>query len=332
MISESAGIHRVQSPERVQVGADVSSTGSSPFEGAFRSNAFIKVLRQAERFARAGCVPILIQGESGTGKTQLARHLHRASARAGKPFQTVVLSALDDSLANSELFGHVSGAFTDARSTRTGHFASANGGTLFLDEIGKASLAVQQKLLHAVEYREIRAVGSDRDLRVDVRIIAATNVSLDALVREARFLPDLEARLSTFRIRLPSLRERRADIPILVEQCIRARARDYGYSRPPMVSSALVFALQRATWTNNVRQLDATVQRILVDAEGADPLTLDHCIDDLEYLRGAAAEGGMPLTVDRVSAAIERAGSVTGAARLLGVDRTTIHRFRRKNS
>ena len=129
---------------------------------AFRSAAYLRVEAQVERFARSGRAPVLIEGESGTGKTQLARKLHRLSPRANGAFQYIVLSAIDDSLAGSELFGHVTGAFTDARYTRAGHFATAANGTLFLDEIGKASKSVQQKLLHAIEYGEIRPIGSDR--------------------------------------------------------------------------------------------------------------------------------------------------------------------------
>jgi DNA-binding NtrC family response regulator len=234
---------------------------------------------------------LLIEGESGTGKTYFARELHLASERAAGPFEYVVLSALDDSLASSELFGHVEGAFTDARRSRAGRFATARGGTLFLDEIGKASAAVQQKLLHAVEYGEIRPVGADRDVRVDVRIIAASNVPLEQLVLGERFLPDLHARLNAFRVRLPPLRERRADIPAFVEQFVVAHALALGYPRTPSIHPDLMAALQRAPWPNNVRQLDSTLLRLLVDVDGAGELRLEHCVDDLSYLR--ADRGGL---------------------------------------
>jgi DNA-binding NtrC family response regulator len=241
----------------------------------------------------------------------------------------VVLSTLDDSLAGSELFGHVGGAFTSARQARAGHFASAHGGTLFLDEIGKASLAVQQRLLHAVEYREIRPIGSDRRVSVSVRIVAATNVSLESLVANGRFLPDLAARLTAFRIHLPPLRKRRADIPGLVEHNVAERARGCGYGNAPRVDSALMDALRAAPWPNNLRQLSSTVHRILVDAEGADPLTLEHCLDDLAYLR-AEPRKRVRLTRRCVEDALASTnGSISAAARLLGVDRTTVHRFRR---
>jgi len=290
------------------------------------------VLAQVERFGRAGRAPILIEGESGTGKTQLARLLHRASPRASRPFEYVILSAVDDNLAGSELFGHVTGAFTDARINRAGHFATAAGGTLFLDEIGKASRPVQQRLLHAVEYGEIRPIGSDRDVRVDVRIIAASNIPLAQLASEERFLPDLYARLSAFRIRLPSLRERRADIPLLAEHYVRVHASDAGYAQPPSIDSELMGALQRARWPNNLRQLDSTVFRIMVDADGAPKIGLEHCLDDLQYLVVGDEERVIePLSQRAAEEAIARAGgSVSGAARLLGVDRTTIHRARKR--
>ncbi len=297
-----------------------------------RSPAYLRCLAQVRRFARDPDAPILIEGESGTGKTQLARLVHDASPRRASPYHDVVLSTLDDSLAGSELFGHVRGAFTDAREARAGHFVSANGGTLFLDEIGKTSPAVQQKLLHAIEYREVRPVGSDRRVRVDVRVVAATNVSLEALVADGRFLPDLHARLSAFRVLLPPLRHRRADIPALVAQYAAERAPRCGYAAPPVIDTDLLRALQQAPWPNNLRQLSATVHRILIDAEGALVLTLDHCIDDLAYLRGGdASRARAPLTRETVDAALVRAnGSISAAARLLGVDRTTVHRFRRR--
>ena len=299
----------------------------------YPSAAFRKVVSQIRRFARDDSAPVLIEGESGTGKTQMARALHAWSSRARGPYCMVVLSTLDDTLASSELFGHLVGAFTDARVNRTGLFATANKGTLFLDEIGKASLAVQQKLLNAIEYGEIRPLGSDRDVCVDVRLVAATNVSLDALVAADRFLGDLRARLSAFRVRLPPLRERRDDIPALVERYVRTYCARCGYDQPPAVDDRLMLALSSAAWPNNLRQLSSTIHRLLVDAEGATALTLGHCVDDLAYLRDVPpSEADRALTAAVVDEAIARAQSISGAARILGVDRTTIYRFRRRQS
>ncbi|MGH7678433.1 MAG: sigma-54-dependent transcriptional regulator [Gemmatimonadaceae bacterium] len=287
-----------------------------------------RALQQVERFARVSAT-VVLEGESGTGKTTMGRYLHQRSGRARGPFQAVALTTIDDSLAGSELFGHVAGAFTDARRNRVGHFASANGGTLFLDEVGKASRTVQQKLLHAVEYREIRPVGSDRDVRVDVRVVLATNVSLEALVEQGEFLPDLYARVSAFRVVLPPLRQRRADIPWLVVQFIAKHAPDCGYERLPDFAPPLMLALQGAPWPHNLRQLDATVHRILVDAEGAQMITLDHCQDDLAYLR-SAGQARTPLNSERVDSAISQGGSISAAARLLRVDRSTVYRFQKR--
>jgi DNA-binding NtrC family response regulator len=296
---------------------------------AFTSQAFRAALARAERFARDPHAPILIEGESGTGKTTIARYIHDRSPRAPGPYHAVVVSTLDDSLASSELFGHVAGAFTDARHNRAGHFASANGGTLFLDEIGKASKTVQQKLLHAVECGEIRAVGSDRDVRVDVRVVLASNIPLQTLVADGSFLPDLFARVGTFRVVIPPLRDRRADIPTLVESYLARHGSRLGYSPGlPTIDPELLAHLQRAHWPGNLRQLDATIHRLVIDAEGAAAITLDHCKDDLAFIRDA---GAWPtLTPDAVDGAITRAGTIAGAARLLGVDRTTVHRFQKR--
>ena len=298
---------------------------------AYPSAAYRRLLEQLERFARDGSATILLEGESGTGKTTLARFVHSRSPRASRPFQQMVLSTIEDSLAASELFGHVSGAFTDARRSRAGQFASAHGGTIFLDEIGKASLAVQYKLLQIVEYGTFRPVGSDREVRVDVRIVAATNVSLDGESAAGRFLPDLLARLSAFHVRVPPLRERRADIPLLAMQSVATHAQRRGLVEPPRIREDLLDALRSAEWPNNLRQLDAAMHRILVDADGAPVLTLEHCEHQTLDLH-RYAESSRKLTPERIAEAIEQEGSVSAAALRLKVDRTTIHRHQRKNA
>jgi DNA-binding NtrC family response regulator len=262
----------------------------------------------------------------------LARHLHALSPRAERPFQRIDLGAIDDALAGSELYGHVAGAFTDARSSRQGLFITAAGGTLFLDEIGKTSRAIQQKLLHAVEYGEIRPLGSDRDVPVDVRIIAASNLPVSHLVSKGSFLPDLYARLETFRVELPALRERRADIPALVRYYIGRHAGSCGYSVIPVVHPDLMTALQGAPWPNNLRQLDATVHRLLVEAELAPVLTLDLCTEELSYLRGEEKRRRGSLCQADVERAITETGSIAAAARRLGVHRSTIHRMNHEHT
>lgn len=292
-----------------------------------KSRIVLETLRQLDRYARYVHALVLLEGESGTGKSYFARYLHERSPRAAGPFESVVLPTLDDNLAPSELFGHVSGAYTDARHPRMGRFLSAGGGTLFLDEIGKASPRVQAKLLHAVEYREIWPVGSDRSVRVDVRLVAATNVPLEELVDTGAFLPDLVPRLSGFRVRLPALRERAEDVPALVEQFVQLRAPHCGYGdHPPGVDARLIALLQAAEWPHNLRQLDATVQRLLVQADGAPVLTIDHLGDAAVDLAPAHAEHH-GLTPARVRMVVDSTGSVTRAARALGVSRQTVHRY-----
>jgi two-component system NtrC family response regulator len=295
----------------------------------YKSAPFVRFLAEVTRLARSPNVPILLEGESGTGKSVIARHVHNCSPRASASFHAVNVGAMDDALAGSELFGHIPGAFTDARQTRTGHFATANGGTIFLDEIGKAGRSVQRKLLHVIESGEMHPVGSDRSIRVDVRVVAASNRPIEELVAEGEFLPDLYARLAVFRVRLPALRERRADIPMLVDDAIQTHHAACGYEREPDVSPELMNALRRAPWPHNLRELDSTVHRILLDAEGASTLSLDHCDSCLSYLRELGGLSSSP-TEAAIVDAIARSGSVTQAARELGIDRGTLYRRRRK--
>ncbi len=292
--------------------------------------SFLQALRAIERYARFEDVVLLLEGETGTGKSLLARYAHERSPRADAVFREVPLSAVDDALAGSDLFGHVAGAFTDAKGTRQGHFVSASGGTLFLDEIGKASPAVQRKLLVAIERKEIWPVGSDRPVGVDVRLIAASNVPLAELVERGAFLPDLYARLEPFRVRIPPLRERRADIPILVNDFVRRHASACGYrgGRWPVIHPSLMEALIAAEWPHNVRELEGVVRRLLIDAQGARMLLLEHCEGALEFLRALRPKrsrgsrrptGPGPLLQDREPKA--------AAARRLGVSRTTLYRW-----
>ena len=297
--------------------------------GRFRSAAFTRALEQLQRFNRDDTTTLLLEGEAGTGKTVMARYLHATSARRDRTFQHCVLSSIDDPTSASDLFGHLSGAYTDAKQARSGVFLSANGGTLFLDEVGKASLQVQQKLLHVIEYGELRQMGSDRDVKVDVRLILATNVSLQERVDAGLFLPDLYARISAFRTTLPALRNRRGDIAILIDLALHRHARAAGYGRAPSIVPELLSALERAPWTHNLRELDSTVHRLMLEAEGEMVITSAHCRGDLVVLREAADEDG-EYTKERIDDAFARAGTVAGAARLLGCHRATVYRSRRR--
>ena len=286
------------------------------------------MLRDVEILARYEHTTVLIEGESGTGKSYVARHIHQSSPRSRATFHQVVLSALDDNLAASDLFGHLSGAYTDARQNRPGHFVTANKGTLFLDEIGKASRGVQRKLLHAVEHREISPVGSDRAVRLDVRLVVATNIPLRTLVERGEFLPDLAARLESFRVHIPSLRERRADIPMLVRQFAGLRAASCGHpAGAPRFHPDLMEALMRAEWPYNLRQLDGVVQRLLINAESSDEVGCQHCTGSLAGLGQSARALGIQVTPAMVAQRKVVLKKVTAVAQSLGMSRQTVYRY-----
>lgn len=210
---------------------------------------------------------VLILGENGTGKELIARELHVRSRRAGRPFLSVDLGAVSESLFDSELFGHVKGAFTDARTDRIGRFQAADGGTLFLDEIGNLPINLQPKLLTALEQRRVTPVGSNRDVGFDVRVIAATNMSQAALADERRFRPDLLFRLNTVEIVLPPLRQRAGDIPLLLDHYLGLYARKYGKDLPTM-PPALLSRLSAYDWPGNVRALRHAAERAVILAGG----------------------------------------------------------------
>lgn len=292
-----------------------------------RSKAFSSVLHQIERFAGDDTITILFEGESGTGKNWLARLAHQRSGRAARELHEKSLATIIDSLAGSELFGHEQGAFTDARTRRFGAFQSANHSTLFVDEVGKASFAVQRLLLRAIEEQVIFPVGSDRSVKVDVRLLLATNVSLRSLVAQQLFLPDLFARLGQFTIQLPPLRERREDIPDLARYFLALHACRRGYSVGlPTIHPALMTALVAAKWEYNLRELDGTMHRLVVQAGSAAQLTLDHCVANMNYLRPRARGRPTKSSPERVAAAVRDADSIADAARTLGVSRSTVYR------
>jgi DNA-binding NtrC family response regulator len=216
---------------------------------------------------------VLIRGESGTGKELLARALHDNSPRREGPLVAVHCAALAPSLLESELFGHVRGAFTDARDDKTGRFALANGGTLFLDEIGEISLDIQIKLLRVLQERTFEPVGSTKPLQVDVRMIAATHRNLEELIAEGRFREDLYYRLNVVSLTLPALRERGDDIFELALYFLRRAAERTG-KRITQFDEAAIAALMRYHWPGNIRELENAIERAVVLAEG-DRITLD---------------------------------------------------------
>jgi two-component system, NtrC family, response regulator PilR len=203
---------------------------------------------------------VLVTGESGTGKELVARAIHGLSGRAEGPFVSINCGALPDTLLESELFGHVKGAFTDARQAKKGLFEAASGGTLFLDEVGETSPPMQVKLLRALQERRVRPVGGTEEIDVDVRVIAATNAPLESLVEQKRFREDLFYRLQVIPILAPPLRERREDIPLLAQHFLERFARQMG-KRVAKISEEAMRQLQAFAWPGNVRQLENVIER-----------------------------------------------------------------------
>jgi two-component system, NtrC family, response regulator HydG len=279
--------------------------------------------------------PVLVRGESGTGKELIARAIHLHSPRKERALVAVNCTSLPASLLESELFGHVRGAFTGATSPRRGLFVEADGGTLFLDEIGDMPLELQAKVLRVVEDGEVRAVGADGSRRVDVRLIAATHRDLEERVREGAFRQDLFYRLNVVPLSVPALRERKEDVPLLVDHFL-ARARERNpHTRVEGFSPDVVAALARAPWPGNVRELENLIERLVVVCSGAEV-----SIEDLElHVSGLVGDASpllearqklVPLRQledDYIAWVVARCdGNKTRAAEILGIDVSTIHR------
>ncbi len=298
-----------------------------------------------ERVAQAD-VPVLVRGESGTGKELVARAIHHEGHRKAGPFVAVNCTALPASLLESELFGHVKGAFTGATAARRGLFVEADGGTLFLDEIGDMPPDLQARLLRVLEDGEVRAVGADGARKVDVRIVAATHQDLEARVSDGRFRKDLYYRLDVAQVRLPPLGERREDIPALVEHFLgRAQERN-PRAKVKAFSPELLAALCARSWPGNVRELENAVERLVLlgnaQTLGPDALPMSASLTSGGPAEGSAPGGGAPLghtevvplrqlENEYIAWAVARCGgNKTKAAELLGIDVSTIHRRERE--
>ncbi|MBI3130801.1 MAG: sigma-54-dependent Fis family transcriptional regulator [Acidobacteria bacterium] len=289
-----------------------------------RSRGMVSLLELAAKVAPSDA-PLLITGENGTGKSLLAEVIHRASRRAAGPFLTLNAGGLSEGVLESELFGHVKGAFTDARQDRAGRFELAEGGTLFLDEVGNAPSSLQSRLLRVLETGAFERVGSSRTLKADVRLISATNADLEAEVASGRFRQDLRFRLNTVELHLPPLRERLEDIPLLANHFLALHAAKYHRSIHGFEPEALQ-ALARHTWPGNVRELSHAVERSVLVAAGpglrAEDLLLqaprpgtsleDMGLEDMEALL--------------IRKALHRHGNATAAAEALGLSRSAFYR------
>ncbi|QDU23663.1 sigma-54 interaction domain-containing protein [Urbifossiella limnaea] len=276
---------------RAFAAAVAATAGADPFRGIVSRHPKMLELFELIRDVGPTAATVLIQGETGTGKEEAARAVHAASTGRGGPFVAVHCAAIPETLLESELFGHEKGAFTGADRQRVGKFELADGGTLFLDEIGDVPPLMQVKLLRVLQERRFERVGGTESVRVDVRVVAATNQSLRKLVRAGRFREDLYYRLNVVRLDLPPLRARAEDIPALVEHFCRKYARP---NAPPKAASpAALDQLARYPWPGNVRELENAVERACVVHAGA---TIEPAHLPPEVTR--AATGPVPVRVD----------------------------------
>jgi DNA-binding NtrC family response regulator len=318
-----------------------SSEESSRFgDIIYQGKAMQRLVNLAQKAAPRS-VPVLIEGESGTGKELLARAIHQASTRSGKAFEVVNCGAIPSELVESELFGHVKGSFTGAIMGRVGHFEAAHGGTLFLDEIGELPLSAQVKLLRVVQEGEVRRVGDNSTKKVDVRIIAATNRVLAAEVAAGRFREDLFYRLNVLILKVPPLRDREEDLGPLIDGLLTRineqskRANEPGFKRKSLSRDARKL-LMREVWPGNIRQLENTLRRAMVWADGeivssddvneallsstpikpTDDSIMDHPIDqgvDIQSIIGTVAEHYLRRAIEAAH------GNKSKAAELVGL-------------
>jgi two-component system response regulator PilR (NtrC family) len=312
--------------------------GSQPQTLIGDSAALREVIDTMERIAHTNST-VLITGESGTGKEVVARLLHGSSVRAEGPLVAVNCGAIPEALIESELFGHSKGAFTGAVEARPGRFIEANGGTLFLDEIGELPLSVQVKLLRVLQDRRVTAVGASRARDVDLRIIAATNRDLEAMVRAGTFRADLYYRLDVLAIRLPALRERREDIPLLISHFLDLMNRRFG--RGIAIGPEALTLMKSYDWPGNVREMENLVERLVILSRG-DTIGVEALPERFRSNSSAKAifaaatvdltDGGIDLqetVLEFERTLIERAlrlaeGNKTRAAMLLDLSRTTL--------
>jgi two-component system response regulator AtoC len=303
-----------------------------------RSASFQSVLSQITDVC-ASRATVLIQGESGTGKELVARAIHFNSPRSGKPFVAVNCAAIPEGLLESELFGHAKGAFTGATAAREGRFAAADGGTLFLDEVGDMPLALQAKTLRVLQEHSFEPVGSNKTVKVDVRIVAATHKDLKEMAAAGTFRDDLFYRLNVFPMALPSLRDRMEDIPLLAAHFLKQYADDMGKKLTGFTPAAEA-AMTAYAWPGNIRELQNCVERAVIVARG---VSVD--VPDLPryVFEGGAKEAGSPRIPSDLDAELERIetefilealrkteGVQVKAAALLGVsERSLLHRIKK---
>ena len=271
---------------------------------------------------------VLILGENGTGKELAARALHRHSERKNSVFINVDLGSISETLFESELFGHVKGAFTDAKEDKPGRFELASGGTLFLDEIGNLSLPLQAKLLTVLQQRTVRRVGSGKEIPVDIRLVCATNMPLYDMVQEGTFRQDLLYRINTVEVKMPELKERKEDIDLLVKHFMDMYGKKY--KKPKMrIDQNTLSKLKRYHWPGNIRELQHAIERAMILADG-NKLTPDDFLLQTSKVTSAEEDDVLDLTEMEkrliLKALDKHNGNVTRAAKDLGLDRLALYR------
>jgi DNA-binding NtrC family response regulator len=298
-----------------------------------RSMAMHEIAELVRKVARSQASTVLLRGESGTGKDLIAKAIHFESTRASEPFMNITCTALQDTLLESELFGHEKGAFTDAKARKEGLFELAHGGTVFLDEIGDMSPHLQAKLLRVLEEKSFRRIGGIQDLHVDVRVIASTHAPLEKAISEQRFREDLYYRLNVITIDIPPLRERREDIPVLAEHFLRHFSGEFRNGGRTLAPEALR-KLEGHDWPGNVRELKNVIERAVL--LGAGPVVQEQdialerhrsgvgpAVDPLSLPAGGVRFGDLEREMVR-QALVRAAGNQTKAGELLGMSRDQI--------
>ena len=308
-----------------QLSADLDQ----PFHDFIGKSSAMEVVFDAIQKVAKTEANVLILGENGTGKELVARDLHRQSSRAEEVFISVDMGALSETLFESELFGHVKGAFTDAKGDRAGRFEIASGGTLFLDEIGNLPLTLQAKLLTVIENRRVTRLGSNKPIEVDVRLICATNLQIHEMVNQNKFRQDLLYRINTVEIRIPPLRERIGDIPVLVEHFLKIYCKKY--NKPlRRLNSATLKRLEKYHWPGNVRELQHAIERAIIMSDS-------QVLQPTDFFFPTQEQKGDSMSFDDYNleeieklvihrAISKHGGNITHAAGELGLSRASLYR------
>ncbi|MEE4197422.1 MAG: sigma-54 dependent transcriptional regulator [Bacteroidales bacterium] len=309
--------------KQVYLGSNDQSTYQKPIG---TSPAFVKILETVSKVAKTDA-NVLILGENGTGKELIAREVHRQSNRSKEVMISLDLTALSESLFESELFGHTKGAFTDAKESRIGRIESASGGTLFLDEIGNLGMNLQSKLLAVLQNREVTPLGSNTPVPVDVRLISATNKNLAGLIQNDLFREDLLYRINTIQLEIPPLRERKEDIPVLTEYFLHRLTRKY--NKPNLkISKSALDKLQEHRWPGNIRELEHAIEKAVILTESgiirADDFYFTSQPANTNLMDTFNLEEVEQNTIAR--ALLKCSGNISKTAEMLGVTRKTLYK------